>query len=67
MTASLQHNVDRLMKANGFNSNNLSIACGIPQPVIYRIQKGITTNPKVHTLLAIAKALHCSIDQLLGE
>jgi transcriptional regulator with XRE-family HTH domain len=40
----------------------LSIKSGIPISTIKKISSGVTTNPNLETVQAIAKALDCSLD-----
>lgn len=64
----LKQNLDRKMKEQGFNMNSLARRADMEVTAIKHIIGGQTLNPKIDTIAKIAKALHCSIEELLyGE
>lgn len=40
---------------------------GIPQPIISQIETEAVRNPGVKTLAALARALRCTVDDLIDE
>lgn len=40
---------------------------GIPQPIISQIETEVVKNPGVKTLAALARALRCTVDDLIEE
>jgi transcriptional regulator with XRE-family HTH domain len=49
-----------------WSQQDLADRTGIQQTVISRIERGATLNPHKDVLLRLARALHCSIDWLVG-
>lgn len=60
----LQRNLDFLIKKHQTNTNQVATATGIPQPTIYRILSGETTNPRGSTLMLLAKHFRVSLEAL---
>ena len=56
-----------LMAEDKLNTTDLSRATGILQPVMHRMVVGDTDNPRVQTLLPIAKHFNITVEQLMGE
>lgn len=54
-----------LMKQKAISSSELARRTGIAQPVIYRIASGETDNPKLNTIIPLAKYFDVSIDHLV--
>lgn len=48
------------------SQNKLAKLSGVPQSVICDIESGKTKAPRIDTVQAIANALGCTIEQLLG-
>lgn len=48
------------------SQNKLAKLSGVPQSVICDIESGKTKAPRIDTVKAIANALGCTIEQLLG-
>ena len=40
--------------------------CGVHQVTIARIETGVLKRPSIHTAVALAQALECRVDWLLG-
>lgn len=55
------------MKAQGYTIEMLSLISKIPVGTLSKIISGITSNPGYETMSAIAKALHCSLDEFSGR
>jgi transcriptional regulator with XRE-family HTH domain len=55
-----------LREERGWTQNQLSKVTGVPQPTIWRLEKGEITNPKMDLLKKVALALGVSIDVLTG-
>ena len=51
-----------LMKNKGINQEELANISGIPKSTIGKILAGISKNPTLETMKAIANALDCSLD-----
>ncbi|MEY8531960.1 XRE family transcriptional regulator [Blautia pseudococcoides] len=56
-----------IMKAQGYTIEMLSLISKIPVGTLSKIISGITSNPGYETMSAIAKALHCSLDEFSGR
>lgn len=59
---SLADKINALRKKAGLNIDELSRLSGVPKSTLSKITAGITTNPNVDTLRALASALACSLD-----
>ena len=55
-------NINEIRKYRGFTIEQLSTASGIPVSTIKKISAGITSNPSLDTVRALAKALGCTLD-----
>lgn len=66
MENKLKSVLSALMKEKSVTSSELARETGVVQPVVYRIASGETDNPKIKTIIPIAKYFDVSIDQLLG-
>lgn len=49
------------------NQAELSKLSGVPQPMISEIENEIVKNPTVGTMSKLAKALRCTVDDLIEE
>lgn len=49
------------------NQRELSDLSGVPQPMISEIESATVKNPTVGTLYKLAKALRCTVDDLIEE
>ena len=49
------------------NQRELSDLSNVPQPMISEIETGSVKNPTVFTLVKLAKALRCTVDDLIEE
>lgn len=54
--------IAELRKAKGMTIEDLAIKSGIPISTIKKISAGITTNPNLDTVIALARALECKLD-----
>lgn len=59
--------IQEIMKSKGLNTSKLAELTGISVSTINKIVYGVTTNPTIDNLLAIAEALECSIEELTGK
>jgi transcriptional regulator with XRE-family HTH domain len=66
MHPTLGDRITTLLDRRGLSHNEIARRCGIKQPSISRIIKG-EQMPKLDTLQAIARHLHVSVAQLIGE
>lgn len=55
-----------IRKKRGISQAELARRTGISQGVISYIECGRTKHPRVDTMQAIAAALNCTVDELLG-
>lgn len=56
-----------LIQQHGLTVTELARRVGIAQPVIYRMVKGETTDPKLGTLIPVAEFFQLTLDQLTGR
>lgn len=49
------------------NQTQLAKLSTVPQPMISDIETGIVKNPTIKTLFRLAKALNCTVDDLIEE
>ena len=54
--------IDRIRRERGFSIEELAMRAGIPISTLSKINAGITKDPKLETVKAIARALECSLD-----
>ncbi|WP_336043909.1 S24 family peptidase [Acinetobacter junii] len=63
----LKSNIDYLLEKHNTNPNELSEKHGIPQSTIFRIQNGLTENPRQSTLRAISEWSGVDVGDLLTK
>ncbi|MDY6469154.1 S24 family peptidase [Acinetobacter faecalis] len=63
----LKSNIDYLLEKHKTNPNELSEKHGIPQSTIFRIQNGLTENPRQSTLKAISEWSGVEVGDLLTK
>lgn len=56
----------RLRKMNGISQCQLADAIGVTQGAVSQWERG-EVRPTLENLIAIAKALHCKVDDLIKE
>lgn len=56
--------VAKVRIAKGMTQLQLSLISGVPQQTISAIESGERKNPGILTMLKIAKALECTVDDL---
>lgn len=59
--------INQLKKERGLTNEELSAKSGVPLGTLSKITSGITKDPKLETLKAIAKVLNCSLDDFDDE
>ena len=57
--------IEELRKAKGMSKNQLSKLSSLGRSTITEIELGYRENPTCITLIKLAKALQCSIDELI--
>ena len=57
--------LESMRKRRNLNQRELSERSGVPQPMISEIERGIVRNPQIGTMYKLAKALKCTIDDLI--
>lgn len=60
----LGERVNKIRKAQGMGLDELSARSGVPKGTLAKVTSGITSNPSLDTVRAIASALNCSLDDL---
>ena len=65
MDNKISSSIKFLMQKSEITSSELARCTGITQPVIYRIASGETDNPKINTLIPIAKYFNTYLDHLV--
>lgn len=63
----LKNNLKNLLINAHISENELARRTGVPQQAINRLLHGTNTNPKIATLIPLAKYFNITISQLLGE
>ena len=63
----LRDRVRALRQKRGWTQNHLADVSGVPQPTIWRLEKGLIQNPKADVLRRLAAALEVYADYLLRE
>ncbi len=68
MNLALQANLKKLMIRHGnISVSDLAKVTGLPQPTLYQLYTGVTTNPRKKTLEALACYFSVTINQLTGK
>ena len=60
-------NLKSILKKKDLSAHALEKLAGLKTSAIHNILQGKSKNPTMHTLLAISKALNCSIEQLINH
>jgi len=60
-------NIRRIRIKAGITQENLAREVGVTVHTIWRLESDPAANPRLHTLLAVAKALGVTISELLEE
>lgn len=60
-------NLKKLRKQKGWSQEKLAREAGISYQTLIKIEQGRIKNPKLETLIKLAKALGVSIDKLIGK
>lgn len=61
------HNLDYLLKKMNVTIKDLAAFTEIPASTIYAIMNKTTTEPRLHTIVSIAKFFNINVSQLIGE
>lgn len=56
-----------LREGKGMTQQSLATAAGLPWSVVAKIEQGVTKNPRLDTLRALARALGVTLDELAGQ
>ena len=56
--------INEIRKNRHLTIEELAVKSGVPLSTVKKICAGITTNPNLDTVIALAQALDCSIDEL---
>lgn len=60
-------NIKKIMKRKHMGNKELAEKSGVPLGTLNKIIYGDTPNPSVDTVRSIARALNCSLDELLED
>ena len=63
----LAERIRDLRLSKGWIQSELARAADIPQPTIWRLERGAIDHPKADTLMALARALEVPVDLLVHE
>ena len=69
-TQDLRQNILRILNINSFSEINqakFADSTGVSRNHMLKVLSGDTNNPGIKTIVAIAKRLNCSIDELVGH
>ena len=58
-------NLVKIRKQKGWSQEKLAVESGISYNTIIKIERGGIANPKIETVIKLAKALEISIDDLV--
>ena len=59
-------NLSKIRKDKGWSQEKLSQEAGISYNTLIKIERNGIENPKIETVIKLAKALNVSIDELVG-
>lgn len=59
--------LESMRKRRNLNQRELSDRSGVPQPMISEIERGIVRNPQIGTMVKLARALKCTVDDLIDD
>lgn len=59
--------LEGIRKQKGLTQTTLARMSAVPQPMISDIETGNAKNPTIKTLALLAKALECTVDDLIEE
>lgn len=62
-------NLERIRKEQGLSRRELALLSGVKEITIHHLERGETdvNNTKLSTLIALAKALHCKVADLVDK
>ncbi len=66
-TLDISTGLRNIMKSQKLTIAQLAELSNIPEDTIKSIRSGKTKNPGIQTLISLANAMHCSIDELVGR
>ncbi len=58
-------NIKRFSKKNGFSKSELVRRTGLDYHTIAKIERGVTPDPRVYTVVKIASALGITVEELV--
>lgn len=67
MIETIRDNLTRLMQARGTNATRLAREADVGDSAVKDIFRGRNQNPGINVLAALARALDCTIGEILGE
>lgn len=65
--AKLVSQINEKMNKEGFSAYSLERSAGLKANAVHNIISGRSKNPSINILQSIAKALNCSVSDLIGE
>ena len=67
MSSECLKNLKKLRNKKGWSQEKLAREAGISYQTLIKIEQGRIQNPKLETLIKLAKALGVSLDKLVGS
>jgi repressor LexA len=64
---SISQHIEEKRREAGLSGTALAAKAGIPEKTLRKLQDGTTTDPRYKTLLALSRALDCTLSELIGE
>ena len=59
--------LESMRKRRGLNQRELAEKSGVPQPIISQIEIGHVKSPGIQVLYKLARALKCTVDDLIED
>ena len=59
--------IKKVMEEKGLGNKDLSVKSGVPLRTVNNILGGITSNPTIDNMIAIAHALDCIVDDFICD
>ncbi len=66
MSSNSLENIKKLRNKKGWSQERLAREADISYQTLIKIEQNRVINPKIHTLIKLAKALGVSLDKLVG-
>jgi len=67
LNMAIKDNLPRLRRNAGLTQEELSTIAGIQKNMVSKLETAITLDPRSSTIVKIAKALRCTVDEILFD